>query len=606
MAKINELVAAWRDTDPVTWAQSQYGWVGTEGQPVALTAWQSAVLTAWWQNRADVSTLAISNTKKTGKTFLNAVLTAWRWLSLPGLHFAVGNDLDQSTGRQFYEIAEMTRRHPFLADLVRVTGKILTFEPTGSQLVALPLDAAGNAGANHLTASHTEAWGILSEAGVRAYEELTPPPGRFYGLPALRVLDSYAGFDGQSTTWHKLVDRGLTGKRLAGDWPIYREGGLLLFHMEGEAAQGLCYRGDPADAEAYYEEQRMTLRPNAYARMHLNQRVSGESAFLPEGAWEGCLDATLKPLQPGDRRRLVFGADASTSRDLTALVGVEYDQRAEVYRVAYVKVWKPQRGLFRAGRPTIDLDATIGAEILRLHKAGNVAAVIADPYQLHAILIGFERAGIKTIELPQTSGRVEADSSLFDAITGGQLKHYGDPVLDEHIRNAVALETPRGMRLAKERTSLKIDGAVSLSMALWGARKLLTRRGPAVSLAPNPWDCAGDFNSDYLYYPDGTYSYCEGGVNKQPHPAGVTWHNCPHRRRGCQPCVAEMDADGTFWEQKQRDQEMMEQVEMGTFRQQAEQRQQDQLEQQNHIDQRMAKDADLLRKFWNSARRGQS
>ena len=90
----------------------------------------------------------------------------------------------------------------------------------------------------------------MYEAGIRAFEELTPPPGRFYGLPALRVCDSYAGYEVESVTWHSIVDRGLAGQRIDPDWPIYLSGGLLLFHAEGEEAQRLCFRGTPQDAAA--------------------------------------------------------------------------------------------------------------------------------------------------------------------------------------------------------------------------------------------------------------------------------------------------------------------------------------------------------------------
>ncbi len=117
---------------------------------------------------------------------------------MPGEHYAVGNDLDQCAGRQFQQIAEMVKRNDYLRSNCRVTNKEIEFMPTGSTITALPVDAAGNAGANHLTACHTEAWGIVYEGGIRAYEELTPPPGRIYGLPALRIADSYAGFEGES------------------------------------------------------------------------------------------------------------------------------------------------------------------------------------------------------------------------------------------------------------------------------------------------------------------------------------------------------------------------------------------------------------------------
>ena len=244
--KTDELVAHWREVGPVVWAEGAYGWIDIDGRPIRLEPWQNAALSAWWAYRESTTTLLVSSIKKSGKTLLNAVLLAWRWLALPGEHFAVGNDLDQSSGRQFKQISEMVRRHSYLKRNTRVTNKLLTFEPTGSTITALSVDAASNAGANHLTASHTEAWGIIYEAGIRAYEELTPPPGSLFGFPALRVCDSYAGFEGESDTWHNLVDRGLSGERVSEDWPITKNGGLLLVPAANAGGTKIILASAPA------------------------------------------------------------------------------------------------------------------------------------------------------------------------------------------------------------------------------------------------------------------------------------------------------------------------------------------------------------------------
>jgi hypothetical protein len=98
--KIAELLQNWQELGPVAWAEGPYGWTGPDGNPVVLSEWQRAVLSTWWNYRETTTTLAISNIKKTGKTFINSLLLAWRWLSLPGLHFALGNDLDQGKSRR--------------------------------------------------------------------------------------------------------------------------------------------------------------------------------------------------------------------------------------------------------------------------------------------------------------------------------------------------------------------------------------------------------------------------------------------------------------------------------------------------------------------------
>lgn len=487
MANIGDYVARLNELGPVAWCEGAFGWIDEDGKPITLTPWQRAALLAWWENRETSTTFAISNVKKTGKTFVNAILTAWRWLALPGQHFAIGNDLDQAAARQFAMIADMVKRNEYLFQVVKAGKNELHFEPTGSKLTALAVDAAGNAGANHLTASHTEAWWIIYEAGIRAFEELTPPPGKIYGLPALRIVDSYAGYEGESKTWHSIVDRGLQGVAIGGVWSVYQAGGLVLFHMEGETARERCFRGSQAEAEAYYNDQRLMLRPNAFSRMHNNERTAAESQFLPEGAWEACFSPDIHPLRLGDKKRLIVGVDGSTSRDLTALVGVEYNRAKEVTDVVHVRVWKPQRGILRLGKPTVDLEETVGAEVLRLHKAGLLDAVIADPYQMHSLIIKWEKEGVKVIELPQTTGRIEADQSFYDAVLASAIRHYNDNTLNEHVKNAVATETPRGFRLAKEKTNRKIDAAVALSMALYGAYARQARYRP-IDVLKDPFE----------------------------------------------------------------------------------------------------------------------
>ncbi len=469
MTHNGRLVEEWRKIGPAAWCEGPFGWITESGQPIVLDDWQKAALQAWWDNRETCSTFAISNIKKTGKTALNSILLAWRWLALPGQHFCAANDMDQSQARSFAMIADMVKRNPYLSKTVRPTKNELIFEPTGSKLTALPVDAGGNSGSNHVTASHTECWAIFYEAGIRSFEELTPPPGRTYGFPALRIADSYAGFEGESKTWHSIVDRGLKGERISDGWPIFKAGGLVLFHMEGEQARTRCFRGSPEEAAAYYADQQTTLRPNAFTRMHGNQRTAGEGSFVLPEDWEACYSADVRPMAPGDKRYIVLGADASTSRDLTSLIGCVYNPETKIVDCVYSRVWRPQPNAAR-GKPTIDLDGIKG-EILRLHKTKNVAAVYFDPFQLHSISMDLRKEGVLMVELPQTSGRIEADQALYDAIMGRSIHHYGDPTLSEHVKNAVALETPRGFRLAKERTSLKIDAAVALSMAHYGSRK---------------------------------------------------------------------------------------------------------------------------------------
>src|SRR5690606_41772425 len=102
-------------------------------------------------------------------------------------------------------------------------------------------------------------------------------------------------------------------------------------------------------------------------------------------------------------------------------------------RVGDDRLWATRRKALRDGKPTIGVSETRATEILRLHQAGGVAAVVYDPYQLHSIALDLAKAGVHMVELPQTNARVAADQALYDAIVGQTLKHLDHPALNEHI-----------------------------------------------------------------------------------------------------------------------------------------------------------------------------
>ena len=54
-------------------------------------------------------------------------------------------------------------------------------------------------------------------------------------------------------------------------------------------------------------------------------------------------------------------------------------------------------------------------------------------------------------------------------LTNRRIRLYNAPNLHEHVLNAASAKTSRDIRLAKEKQSMKIDGAVALSFAVTAA-----------------------------------------------------------------------------------------------------------------------------------------
>ena len=62
-------------------------------------------------------------------------------------------------------------------------------------------------------------------------------------------------------------------------------------------------------------------------------------------------------------------------------------------------------------------------------------------------------------------------SPLYSRLSNRRLRVYPAPDLHTHVLNAASVETSRGLRLSKEKQSLKIDGAAALSFAVVAAEK---------------------------------------------------------------------------------------------------------------------------------------
>ena len=52
-------------------------------------------------------------------------------------------------------------------------------------------------------------------------------------------------------------------------------------------------------AESYYKQQKRTLRPGAYQRLHLNQWGSGDDKFITEEMWRKIVDEDMSRIISG-------------------------------------------------------------------------------------------------------------------------------------------------------------------------------------------------------------------------------------------------------------------------------------------------------------------
>lgn len=447
-----------------TWAEAH--WPLEDGSLIRFTEWQVAAGEAIFPDEGDPpwDTFLLSTVKKAGKTTFDACATAFAALTFPAPEtvFVLSNDLLQAQERVFDMIAKAFRRMGLeRSGSAVITSSSILLPETGTRIVALAADYAGSAGAIFGVSSWTELWGFRHEGHVRLWEEMTPIP-RGPGRRSLRIVDSYAGFAGASPILEPMWERALKGERIHPELPIFTAGRLWAYIDTGEDAQRRAWRGTEAEREAYYVEQRASLRPGTYARLHLNQWQAGEEAFVTSDAWDACTDPNLHPLLPDRGVKVDVGVDAATKKDTAAVVAVSrVGQSVEL--VAH-RIFTP-----RPGAP-LDLEETIEAYVLELSRSFSVRSVRYDPYQMARSAATLQKAGVRMVEYPQTTPNLTASSqALYDAIKARHLRVYPAPDLRQHVLNAVALDSGRGWRIAKDRSTNKVDGCVALSFATVGA-----------------------------------------------------------------------------------------------------------------------------------------
>lgn len=468
---IYTLLEEWRNLGPSRWAENSYGWILEDGTPIKLAEWQRLILGEYWQRREDISTLFISAPKKAGKTALNSLLTCYRWLTRPGIHFGLGNDFDQGALLQADMIGEMCKRHPVLKRHTKVNKGEIVFLPTNSRLITLPADYAGSSGHNFLTVSFTEVWALTYESHLRLFEELTPPPL----VGALRIVDSYAGWTGESVLLENIWTRAKLGKQIADS--LYLTGQQLSFIAEGDSGHKATWRGTESQRQAYLTEQRETLRDGTFRRLHKNEWQTSEDAFIQPEQWDALITPGYTCPSPSKSVHLHAAVDIGVKRDWAAVASVIED--SEGLSLGPYRLWKPPK------KGEVDLSA-VEDYLIELDAGYSLSSLSGDPSQFLYMKQRLNAGGIRTEEFSQhPSQMTKAGNALFDSIRQGKLKVYaGSTDLRECVLNARGKETERGVRLVKQTQSKKIDAAIALAMAV--ALALEAPDVGTLEIGPNP------------------------------------------------------------------------------------------------------------------------
>ena len=399
-----------------------------------------------------------SAVKKSGKTTIAALVALWFALTQepPNEIFIVANDFEQAQGRVFKTICGAIMLNPYLREATKITKNMIFFKSTGTTITALASDYAGAAGSNHGLTVWDELWAYTSESAHRLWDELTPVPTR---RNSIRFIATYAGFEEESEPLWTLYKRGMKGKLLHDDLPIRVNKGLYMY-WDHEPRM-------PWQTEQYYQQQKEDLRPHAYIRLHTNTWTTHTDSFIDIDWWDNCTASDHRPLMPTKKVLLSVGVDASTKRDSAAVVATYYDQEGKRVVLACHRIWQP------SVKEPLDLENTLEAYLLDLYERYWLGIVFYDPWQFHRSATTLKNVHLPMQEYPQTSPNLTAASqNLFELLKHQNIVLYADEEMRKAASHAVAVESTRGWRLAKEKATHKIDVVVALAMSALGAIEL--------------------------------------------------------------------------------------------------------------------------------------
>jgi len=233
---------------------------------------------------------------------------------------------------------------------------------------------------------------------------------------------------------------------------LYRQPGMLMYWTHESVA--------PWQTEEWKQQMREQLRPNAYLRMIENRWVSGESTFVDLDWWDRCTNVQARPIISDPSLPVWVGVDASVKRDSTAIVVCSWNQEQKRVRLVWHRIFQP------TPQDPLNFEDTIEETLLDLANRFTVEEIKFDPFQMISTAQRLQEARLPMMEFPQTVPNLTAASSnLFDLIKGGNLISYPDTELRLALSRTVAIETSRGWRIAKQKTSHKIDVVVALAMA---------------------------------------------------------------------------------------------------------------------------------------------
>lgn len=475
------------------------------GQPFHLLPWQEKIIRDVFGTVRDddptmrqYTTAYIEIPKKNGKSELGAAIALNMLINddeWKAEVYSCASDCQQAA--IVFDVAvDMVRQSPALMKRVKIipSTRRMIYQPTGSIYQVLSSEVATKHGLNVSACIFDE----LHTQPTRAlYDVMTQGSGDARRQPLWFFLTT-AGTDRNSICWevHQKALDILEGRK--NDPRFYP----VLFVLPDEADwtnEENWYRANPSldhtitidkVRDAFHKAQETPADENQFRQLRLNQWVKQSVRWMPMDKWDEC-GGVVDPYAL-EGRACYAGLDLSSTSDLTALVLVFPPTSEDEPYIALPFFWLPEETLsLRVRRDHVPYDqwakrgfiqttegnvvhyGFIERFICELGERYNIREIAHDRWNATMMVQTLEDDGFTMVPFGQGFKDMSPPTKeLMRIVLEHKLCHGGHPVLRWNMDNAYVRTDPAGnLKLDKEKSTEKVDGAVALVMALDRAMK---------------------------------------------------------------------------------------------------------------------------------------
>ena len=475
------------------------------GKPFKLLPWQEKIIRDVFGTVRDedlsmrqYNQVYIEIGKKNGKSELGAALA---------LNMLINDDewkaevyscaSDRQQAAIVFDVAvDMVRQNPTLSKLIKIipSTKRMVYQPTGSIHQVLSSEVATKHGLNVSACIFDE----LHTQPTRAlYDVMTQGSGDARKQPLWFFLTT-AGTDRNSVCWevHQKALDILEGRKH--DPRFYPVVYGLPDDADWQDEQN-WYKCNPSLGytitidkvrDAYHKALETPADENMFRQLRLNQWVKQSIRWMPMDKWDEC-GGVVDPYQL-EGRACYAGLDLSSTSDLTTLVLVfpPRDEN-EAYMVlpffwlpedtlalrvrrdhVMYDVWEKQ-GFLQTTEGNVVHYGFIEKFICELGEKYNIREIAYDRWNATQMVQNLEDDGFTMIPFGQGFRDMSPPTKeLMRLVLEHKLAHGGHPVLRWNMDNAFVRTDPAGnLKIDKQKSTEKVDGAVALVMALDRAMK---------------------------------------------------------------------------------------------------------------------------------------